>query len=79
MGISKPFGRGMKSQDPGDAYGMGDLQPMRLKDEMLEDQQSEKSEKGVNWRITSVKVEDVEARPGTITMQSEIHQHIGRR
>ena len=74
--ISKPFGRS-KGQATTDTYDMGDLQPMRLKDEMMEDQSSEKSSaKGVNWRVTAVKVEDVEARPaGTITMHSEIHQH----
>ena len=82
LSMSKPFGRSAraKTRDSGEAYGMGDLQPMRLKDEMMEDHMSEQSDKDhTSWRIHAVRVPDEESRPGRITMQKEIHQRVDRR
>lgn len=61
-------------------YGMGDLQPMRLRDDLVEENASEKSDKGFNtWRIQSNKVSDEECRVGTITRETHVHQQIERR
>lgn len=55
-------------------YGMGDLQPIRLRDDLVETN-SEKSDKNFNtWTIQASKTSDEECRAGTITMQSEIYQ-----
>lgn len=62
-----------------DEYGMGDLQPMRLRDDLIETS-SEKSDKGFNtWTIHAGKRSDEECRAGAITMQSEIFQQSERR
>lgn len=60
-------------------YGMGDLQPIRLRDDLVETN-SEKSDKHFNtWTIQASKTSDEECRAGTITMQSEIYQQSERR
>ncbi|KAF1943002.1 hypothetical protein EJ02DRAFT_151838 [Clathrospora elynae] len=56
-------------------YGMGDLQPIRLRDDLIGETHSEKSVKGFNtWRIHTGKVSDEKFRPGEITMQTHIDQ-----
>ncbi|KAH7398380.1 hypothetical protein BKA66DRAFT_201402 [Pyrenochaeta sp. MPI-SDFR-AT-0127] len=61
-------------------YGMGDLQPMRLRDDLVEENASEKSDKGFNtWRIQASKVSDEERRVGTITRETHVHQRSERR
>ncbi|CAO2654833.1 Nn.00g115660.m01.CDS01 [Neocucurbitaria sp. VM-36] len=68
------------TRDKEEEYGMGDLQPMRLRDDLVAETSSEKSDKGYNtWQIQAGKVSDEECRPGTITMQSEIFQQSDRR
>lgn len=59
-----------------DEYGMGDLQPMRLRDDLVDETVSEKSDKGFNtWKIHAGKKSDEEHRAGTITRHQEISQH----
>lgn len=61
-------------------YGMGDLQPIRLRDDLCNENSSEKSDKGFNtWSIQAGKVSDEECRAGTITMHNEIFQQSDRR
>ncbi|KAF2855630.1 hypothetical protein T440DRAFT_159167 [Plenodomus tracheiphilus IPT5] len=67
-------------KDNEEDYGMGDLAPIRLRDDLVNETQTEKSDKGFNtWRIQAGKVSDEEVRHGTITMQRELHQQTERR
>ena len=86
FGFSRSFGKESRTRtdEDGEPYGMGDLQPMRLKDEemveMVEDHVSEQSDNGFKaWSIRAGAGTEKGGQPGTITMQSEIHQHVGRR
>jgi len=61
-------------------YGLGDLQPVRLRDDLVEGGKSgeggnEKSDKGfTTWAVTSAKMSDEECRAGEITRQTDVHQ-----
>ncbi|KAF1846663.1 uncharacterized protein K460DRAFT_356309 [Cucurbitaria berberidis CBS 394.84] len=80
--LTNPMRRSEKgsTRDNEEEYGMGDLQPMRLRDDLVDEASSEKSDKGFNtWRVHTGKVSDEEHRVGTITMQSEIFQKTDRR
>ncbi|KAI8942457.1 hypothetical protein NX059_000525 [Plenodomus lindquistii] len=67
-------------RDNEEDYGMGDLTPMRLRDDLVNETHIEKSEKGYNtWTIQAGKNSDEECRPGAITMQRELHQQAERR
>ncbi|KAH9881933.1 hypothetical protein J1614_001104 [Plenodomus biglobosus] len=67
-------------RDNEEDYGMGDLAPIRLRDDLVNETQSEKNDKGFNtWRIQAGKVSDEECRQGAITMQTELHQQTERR
>jgi hypothetical protein len=68
--------------DREDEYGMGDLQPVRLRDDLvgLGEGESEKSGKGfTSWTIQAGKTSDEENRAGTITMQKQVHQESEQR
>ena len=60
-------------------YGMGNLQPMRLRDDLSAE--NEKNDKVFNtWKINGGgKVSDEEYRIGTITMETHINQKNERR
>jgi hypothetical protein len=63
------------TRDRDDEYGMGDLQPVRLRDDLVAASVSEKSDKGfTTWAIHAGKTSDEECRAGTITMQKQVHQ-----
>ena len=68
----------VREQD--DEYGMGDLQPMRLRDDLVDETVDEKSKKMFNtWDIRAAEISDEEeCRAGTITMQHEIVQQSER-
>jgi len=60
-------------RDSEDEYGMGDLQPMRLRDELVRETTNEKSDEGFNaWRIQTGKISDEEHGAGTITKQTQV-------
>jgi hypothetical protein len=65
-------------------YGLGDLQPMRLRDDLIEEGSIEKSEKGFNaWTIEAGKSIDEEPilkpKTGHITLQKQVIQASERR
>jgi hypothetical protein len=62
-------------------YGMGDLQPVRLRDDLVGGSISQKSnDKGfTTWAIHGGKTSDEEIRDGAITMQTQVHQESERR
>jgi hypothetical protein len=63
-------------RDGNDEYGMGDLQPMRLRDDLPH----EKDKAGFNtWTVQTGKSSDEERGAGTITMQKQFYQHSERR
>jgi len=63
-------------RDGNDEYGMGDLQPMRLRDDLPH----EKGDAGFNtWTVQTGKSSDEERGAGTITMQKQFYQHSERR
>lgn len=67
-------------RDNEDDYGMGDLAPIRLRDDLVGETTTEMSDKGFNtWRIQAGKASDEECRAGTITMQRELRQQTERR
>lgn len=67
-------------KDSEEDYGMGGLQPIRLRDDLVPETRSETSDKGFNaWRIHASKVSDEECHAGTITMQTELHQQTDKR
>jgi hypothetical protein len=57
-------------------YGMGDLQPVRLRDDLVDARErSEKSDKGfTSWAIHAAKTSDEEHRAGTVTVHTQVHQ-----
>lgn len=67
-------------RDREEEYGMGDLQPVRLRDDLVGTSVSEKSDKGfTTWTIQAGKTSDEDCRAGTITMEKQIHQESQRR
>jgi hypothetical protein len=68
-------------RDRDDEYGMGDLQPVRLRDDIVPSTPlNEKSDKGfTTWTIQAGKTSDEECRAGTITLQTQVHQASERR
>lgn len=67
-------------RDHDDEYGMGNLQPIRLRDDLVNENVSEKDHGYSNsWTIQSGKTSDEECRAGTITRQKEIFQQTDRR
>lgn len=61
--------------DKEEEYGMGDLQPVRLRDDLVEKQAHEKSDKGfTTWTIQAGKTSDEELRAGQITTHTTIQQ-----
>ncbi|KAH8728786.1 hypothetical protein GQ44DRAFT_675386 [Phaeosphaeriaceae sp. PMI808] len=62
-------------RDKEDEYGMGDLQPVRLRDDLVERSVTEKSDKGFNsWTVQAGKTSDEKCRAGTIIMERQVHQ-----
>ncbi|KAF2829370.1 hypothetical protein CC86DRAFT_188779 [Ophiobolus disseminans] len=60
--------------DKDEEYGMGDLQPVRLRDDLVREK-SEKSDKGfTTWTIQAGKTSDEECRAGQITRNTSVHQ-----
>ena len=64
-----------------DEYGLGDLQPMRLRDDLIDESSVDTSEKGFNtWTIQAGRGVDGEetgapvGKTGAITMQKQIFQ-----
>jgi hypothetical protein len=72
-------------RDKEEDYGMGSLQPIRLRDDLVDDSQVEKNEKGfTSWTVSVGKSFDEEhAVPkqpsGQITMQKDVVQESERR
>jgi hypothetical protein len=67
-------------RDRDDEYGMGDLQPVRLRDDLVDGKASEKGDKGfTTWEIQAGKSSDEECRAGAITMHTQVHQASERR
>jgi hypothetical protein len=72
-------------RDKEEDYGMGSLQPIRLRDDLVDDSQVEKNEKGfTSWTVSAGKSFDEEhAVPkqpsGQITMQKDVVQESERR
>jgi hypothetical protein len=67
-------------RDRDDEYGMGDLQPVRLRDDIQDGPVSEKGEKGfTTWTIQAGKTSDEECRAGAITRETQVHQESERR
>jgi hypothetical protein len=67
-------------RDREEEYGMGDLQPVRLRDDIHDAPVSEKSDKGfTTWTIQAGKTSDEECRAGTITLERQVHQESERR
>jgi hypothetical protein len=66
-------------------YGMGNLQPMRLRDDLIDESQVEKSEKGFSsWTVSAGKsIDDEQPLPkipsGHITMEKQVVQESERR
>lgn len=78
--------KGGTVRDGEDDYGMGNLQPIRLRDDLVDDSQVEKSEKGFQtWTVSGGgksfdKEHAVPAVPtGKITMQKDVVQESERR
>ena len=68
------------TRDKEEDYGMGDLHPMRLRDDLVEEHVAQKMDKGFNtWTIQTGKVSDEALRAGTITMEKQVHQATVRR
>jgi hypothetical protein len=62
-------------RDREEEYGMGDLQPVRLRDDLVGQDEREKNDKGfATWTIQAGKTSDEERRAGTIMMQTQVHQ-----
>jgi hypothetical protein len=70
-----------RSRDNESDYGMGNLQPIRLRDDLVPGTPHEKNDEVFStWRIhSSGKTSDEEARIGTITMETHINQKNERR
>lgn len=67
-------------RDRDDEYGMGDLQPVRLRDDLVDTNANEKSDKKfTSWEIQAGKTSDEECRAGAITMHTQVHQASERR
>lgn len=67
-------------RDREEEYGMGDLQPVRLRDDLVDQKITEKNDKGfTTWTIKAGKTSDEECRAGEITMQTDLHQASERR
>ncbi|KAH7068824.1 hypothetical protein BKA63DRAFT_96071 [Paraphoma chrysanthemicola] len=71
-------------RDKDEEYGMGDLQPVRLRDDLVDTSAPEKNnnnvEKGfMRWEIQAGKTSDEEHRAGKITMHTQVHQASERR
>jgi hypothetical protein len=68
-------------RDRDDEYGMGDLQPVRLRDDLVDASVSEKSsDKGfTTWTIQAGKTSDEECRAGTVMVSKQVHQETERR
>jgi hypothetical protein len=61
--------------DRNQEYGMGDLQPVRLRDDLIERKESEKGDKGFSsWAVHSARNSDDEYHAGGITVQTHIHR-----
>lgn len=60
-----------------DEYGMGDLQPVRLRDDLCN---TEKGDKGfTSWTVQTGKTSDEDQRPGQIGVQKQVYQSSERR
>jgi hypothetical protein len=69
--------KNMTVKDTQDDYGMGNLAPIRLRDDLSVESEREKSDKVFNsWRIQggSGKMSDEESRVGEIIMETHINQ-----
>jgi hypothetical protein len=67
-------------RDREEEYGMGDLQPVRLRDDLVGQDEREKSDKGfTSWTIQAGKTSDEERRAGAIMMQTQVHQESASR
>ncbi|KAH5416452.1 hypothetical protein HBI46_120590 [Parastagonospora nodorum] len=67
-------------RDKDDEYGMGDLQPVRLRDDLVDANGREKNDKGyTTWEIQASKSSDEECRAGTVTVHTQVHQASERR
>lgn len=63
------------TRDGEEEYGMGDLQPVRLRDDLVDAGRAEKSDKGfTSWAIHAGKTSDEEHRAGTVTVHTQVHQ-----
>lgn len=61
-------------------YGLGDLAPIRLRDDLVPETTSDLSDKGFStWTIQAGKVSDEDFRHGAITMQRDIYQETEKR
>jgi hypothetical protein len=66
--------------DRDDEYGMGDLQPVRLRDDLVDSSTHEKNDKGfTTWAIQAGKTSDEECRAGAVTVHTHVHQASERR
>ncbi|KAL6710409.1 hypothetical protein ACN47E_009355 [Coniothyrium glycines] len=71
--------KGGTKLDHDDEYGLGDLQPIRLRDDLVNESISEKDDTHFNtWTIQTGKLSDEDHRAGTITRQKEIFQQSDR-
>lgn len=75
-----------KGQDKDGEYGMGNLQPMRLRDDLVDESQAEESEKGFkSWTVSAggKSFDEEHAVPalktGQITLQKDVLQESERR
>lgn len=75
-----------KGQDKDEDYGMGSLQPMRLRDDLIDETQVEKSDKGFSsWTVSAGGKSFDEEHPvpqlptGQIAMQKDVVQESERR
>ena len=63
------------ARDTHEDYGMGNLQPVRLRDDLSAEHENEKSDKVFNtWIIKAGKRSDEECRIGEIMMETHINQ-----
>lgn len=75
----------VRDRDNEEDYGMGNLQPIRLRDDLVDDKQVVKSEKGfASWTVSAGKSfdeeRDAQALPsGKITLQKDVVQETERR
>lgn len=66
--------KGTVVDDDGE-YGMGDLQPMRLRDDLADNGVREQSDKGFSaWSIRGGHSSDKECQAGTIIVQTQLHR-----